>query len=151
MGDEHLNTILAMESDEFIKSCVKNLVLNPKIIPTKIDQHHDNAESTHDSSLIISTKIDSLLYEFDGELTLLKSIPPGIDETNCDPEEDIHLIERLLYDNSSPRPPEEFISKNSNADIESLSPSPIPIEDSDSFMEETDLTFTSDDPMPPGI
>nr|GFD15625.1 hypothetical protein [Tanacetum cinerariifolium] len=29
MGDEHLNTIPAMESDEFIKSCVENLVPNP--------------------------------------------------------------------------------------------------------------------------
>nr|GEX98409.1 hypothetical protein [Tanacetum cinerariifolium]GEY02543.1 hypothetical protein [Tanacetum cinerariifolium] len=30
IGDEHLNTILAMESDEFIKSCVENLVPNPR-------------------------------------------------------------------------------------------------------------------------
>nr|GEY38225.1 hypothetical protein [Tanacetum cinerariifolium] len=29
MGDEHLNTIPAIESDEFIKSCVENLVPNP--------------------------------------------------------------------------------------------------------------------------
>nr|GEZ19455.1 hypothetical protein [Tanacetum cinerariifolium] len=29
MGDEHLNTIPAAKSDEFIKSCVENLVLNP--------------------------------------------------------------------------------------------------------------------------
>nr|GFA86790.1 hypothetical protein [Tanacetum cinerariifolium] len=29
MGDEHLNTIPAMKSDEFIKSCVENLVPNP--------------------------------------------------------------------------------------------------------------------------
>nr|GFB17724.1 hypothetical protein [Tanacetum cinerariifolium] len=29
MRDEHLNTISAMESDEFIKSCVENLVPNP--------------------------------------------------------------------------------------------------------------------------
>nr|GEW17649.1 hypothetical protein [Tanacetum cinerariifolium] len=29
MGNEHLDTILATESDEFIKSSVKNLVLNP--------------------------------------------------------------------------------------------------------------------------
>nr|GEW60500.1 reverse transcriptase domain-containing protein [Tanacetum cinerariifolium] len=29
MGDDHLDTILAMESDEFIKSSVKNLVPNP--------------------------------------------------------------------------------------------------------------------------
>nr|GEY38883.1 hypothetical protein [Tanacetum cinerariifolium] len=77
------------------------------------------------SSLLISSKIDSLLDEFAGELTLLKSIPPGIDETNCDFEEDIRLIEKLLYDNSSPRPPEEFVSANSDAKIKSFSPSPI--------------------------
>nr|GEV20448.1 retrotransposon protein, putative, Ty1-copia subclass [Tanacetum cinerariifolium] len=123
-----------------------------------IDQHHDNAESdlieslrTHDSSLIISSKIDSLLDEFAGELTLLKSILPGIDETDCDLEEDIRRIERLLYDNSSPRPPEEFVSENSNAEIESFSPSHILVEDSDSFMEEIYLSFTPDDPIPPGI
>nr|GEU55574.1 hypothetical protein [Tanacetum cinerariifolium] len=139
MGDEHLNTILAMESDEFIKSSVENLVPNPKSL------------STYDSSLFISSKIDSLLYKFADELTLLKSIPPGIDETDCDPEEDIRLIERLLYDNSSSRPPEECVSENSNAEIESFSPSPIPVEDSNPLMEEIDLSFTPDDPMPPGI
>nr|GEU74879.1 hypothetical protein [Tanacetum cinerariifolium] len=213
MGDEHLNTILAMESDEFIKSSIENLVPNQsesegesgcdvpacfttfsnvlfdvdyefdssddqscsdedvpekifsnplfeeEIICMKIDQHHHNAESdliesllNHDSSIIPSSlKIDSLLDEFAGELTLLKSIPPRIDETDCDPEEEIRLTKRLLYDNSSPRPPEEFVSKSSNANIESFSPSPIPIKDNDSFMEEIDLSFTLDDPMPLGI
>nr|GEV24185.1 hypothetical protein [Tanacetum cinerariifolium] len=72
-----------------------------------------------------SPGIDSLLDEFVGELILLKSIPPRIYEADCDPEEEIHLIEKLLNDNSSPRPPEEFISKNSDAAIESFSPSPI--------------------------
>nr|GFA28494.1 hypothetical protein [Tanacetum cinerariifolium] len=207
MGDEHLNTILATKSDEFIKSCVENLVPNPseskgesecdmhareefttssnslfnadyefdssddqsysdedvpekkisnplfeeEIIPIKIDQHHNNAESTHDSSLIILLKIDSLLDELAGELILLKSIPPGIDETDCHPENEIRFTERLLYDNSSPRLLEEFVSENSNTEIESFSPSHIPVEDSDSFMEEIDLTFTPDDPMPPSI
>nr|GEV16101.1 hypothetical protein [Tanacetum cinerariifolium] len=129
-----------------------------EIIPIKIDQHRYNVESnlmesprTHDSSLIISSKIDSLLDEFAGELTLLKSIPPGIDETDCDFEEDISLIEGLLYDNSSPRPPKEFVSTNSDAEIESFSPSPIPVEDSDSFMEEIDLFLTLDGAMPPSI
>nr|GEY46846.1 hypothetical protein [Tanacetum cinerariifolium] len=123
-----------------------------------IDPHHFNAESdliesmlNRDSSSISSSKIDSLLDEFTGELTLLKSISSGIDETDCDPEGEICLTKRLLYDNSSPRPPEEFVSEISNADIESFSPSPIPIKDSDSFMEEIDLSFTPDDPMPPGI
>nr|GEY58645.1 hypothetical protein [Tanacetum cinerariifolium] len=98
-----------------------------------------------------SLKIDSLLAEFAGELIFLKSIPSRINEASYDPEEDIHLVERLLYDNSSPRPPKEFVSEKSNAEIESFSQSPIPVEDSDSFMEEIDLSFNPDDPMPPNI
>nr|GEX53756.1 ribonuclease H-like domain-containing protein [Tanacetum cinerariifolium] len=215
MVDEHLDTIPATESDEFIKSSVENLVPNPsesegeyecdvpacedfttfsnilfdadydfssvddqsfydkdivkeiysnplfdeEIISMKIDPHYFNVESdliesllNHDSSIISpSLKIDSLFDEFIGELTLLKSISPGINETDCDPKEETRFIKRLLYDNSSPRPPEEFISKNSNTAFESFSPSPIPVEDSDSLMEEIDLSFTPDNPMPPGI
>nr|GFB74636.1 hypothetical protein [Tanacetum cinerariifolium] len=167
-----------MKSDEFIKSCVENLVPNPsesegeskydmptgvefatfsnilfnadyefnssddescsdedvpeniflnplfeeEIIPIKTDQHHNNAESTHDSLLIISLKIDSLLDEFAGELALLKSIPSRNDKTDCHPENEIRFTERLLYDNSSPRPPKEFVFENSDAAIESFFP-----------------------------
>nr|GFB35212.1 hypothetical protein [Tanacetum cinerariifolium] len=106
---------------------------------------------THDSSLPISSKINSLLDEFAGELNLLKSISSGIDETDCDFEEDIRFIEKLLYDNSFPRPPKEFVSANSDAKIKSFSPSPILVKDSDSIMEEIDLFCTSDYPMPPSI
>nr|GEZ00822.1 hypothetical protein [Tanacetum cinerariifolium] len=60
-------------------------------------------------------------------------------------------LTRLLYDNSSPHPSEEFVSENSNTKIESFSPSPILIEDSDSFVEEIDLSFNPDDPIPLGI
>nr|GEU98222.1 hypothetical protein [Tanacetum cinerariifolium] len=44
-----------------------------------------------------------------------------------------------------------LILKNSNAIIESLSPSPIPVEDSDSLIEEIDLSLTPNDSMPPSI
>nr|GFA43850.1 hypothetical protein [Tanacetum cinerariifolium] len=92
-------------SDEyFLEEIFSNPLFEEEIIPMKIDQHHFNAESdliesmlNHYSSIIpSSSKIDSLLDEFAGELTLLKSIQPGIDETDCYPEEDIRLIERLL-------------------------------------------------------
>nr|GEY71208.1 hypothetical protein [Tanacetum cinerariifolium] len=120
--------------EDFPKEIFSNPLFEEEIIPMKIDQHHFNAKSdliesmlNHDSSIIPSSlKIDSLLDEFSGELTHLKSIPPGIDETDCHPENEIRFIERLLYDNSSPRPP-------------------------DSRMEEIDLTFNPDDPMPPSI
>nr|GEX91572.1 hypothetical protein [Tanacetum cinerariifolium] len=145
--------------EDFLEEIFSNPLFEEGIISIKIGPHHFNAESdliesmlNHDSSIISSSsKIDSLLDEFAGELTLLKSIPPEIDETDCYPEEDIRLTKRLLYDNSSPRPPKEFVSENSDADIESFSPSPIPNEDSDSFMEEIDLSFNPDDPVPPGI
>nr|GEX74954.1 retrovirus-related Pol polyprotein from transposon TNT 1-94 [Tanacetum cinerariifolium] len=43
------------------------------------------------------------------------------------------------------RPSKEIFYDNSNADIESFSPSPIPNKDSDSHMEEIDLPFTLND------
>nr|GEV25794.1 hypothetical protein [Tanacetum cinerariifolium] len=124
-------------SDEDVPEKIfSNPLFEEEIIHMKIDQHHYNAESdiieslhTHDSSLIISLKIDSLLDEF----------------------AHIRLIEKLLYDNSSPRPPEEFVSENSDAKIESFSPSPIPVEDIDSLMKEIDLSFNLNYPIPPGI
>nr|GEU62180.1 hypothetical protein [Tanacetum cinerariifolium] len=131
-------------SDEDIsKEIYSNPLFDEEIISIKTDPHHFNAESdliesllNHDSSIISSSsKIDSLLDEFAGELIILKSSPPRIDGIDCDPKEEIHLIEKLLYDNSSPRPSKEFISKNFDAEIESFSPSPIPVMDSDSFIE----------------
>nr|GFB32940.1 hypothetical protein [Tanacetum cinerariifolium] len=99
MGDEHLNTILAIESDEFIKSCVENLVPNPKINPMKIDQHSFNAASeliesmpNHDSSITISSKIDSLVDEFAGELTIESFSPSPIPNEDSDSHmEEINL------------------------------------------------------------
>nr|GEV15999.1 hypothetical protein [Tanacetum cinerariifolium] len=146
-------------SDEDIpKEIYLNPLFNEEIISIKIDPHHFNAESNliesllnQDSSIISSSMIDSLLDEFAGKLILLKSIPPGTDEANYDPEEEIRLIEKLLYDNSSPRSPKEIDSENSEAAIKSFSPSPILVEDSDSLMEEIDLSLTPNDSMPPGI
>nr|GEV63378.1 hypothetical protein [Tanacetum cinerariifolium] len=164
MGDEHLNTISATESDKFIKSCVENLVPNPsksngesecdvlagfttfsnilfdddydsdfsddqslsdedfpekiysnplfdeEITPMEIDQHSLNADSNlirsmpnHDSSITISSKINSLFDEFAGELTFLKSFPPGIDETDCHPEKEIQID--LYFNPDDPMPP----------------------------------------------
>nr|GEV83158.1 hypothetical protein [Tanacetum cinerariifolium] len=172
-GDDQLTS-----DEDFPKKIYSNPLFDEEIIPMKIyntpifgstqrntygcyfiiDQHPFNAESdliesmpNHNSSITISSKIDSLFDEFAGELTLLKSIPPRIDKTDCHPKKETRFAKRLLYDNSSPRPPEEIVSDNSNADIESFSPSSIPNKDSDSHKEEIDLPFNPDDPMPPGI
>ncbi|GJT16737.1 hypothetical protein Tco_0875443 [Tanacetum coccineum] len=146
-------------SDEDVpKKIYSNPLFDEEIISTKIDPHHFNVESdliesllNRDISIVSSPKFDSLLEEFFGELAHIDLIYPEINEADFDPKEEIRLVEKLLYDNSSPRPPEEFNSKNSDAIIESFSPSLIPVEDSDSLMEETDLFLTPDDSMPPGI
>ncbi|GKC70952.1 hypothetical protein Tco_1116835, partial [Tanacetum coccineum] len=78
-------------------------------------------------------------------------IPPGIEEADFDLEEEIRLVENLLYDNSSSRPPEELNLEIADTILKSLSPSPIPVEDSNSHMEEIDLFLATDDSMPPGI
>nr|GEV46338.1 hypothetical protein [Tanacetum cinerariifolium] len=138
MGDEHLDTILTTKSDEFIKSSVENLVPNPS---------ESEGENGCDLPSCFTT-FSNVLFEADYESN---SSDYRINETDCYHVEDIRLIERLLYDNSIPRPPEEFVYENSDADIESFSPSPIPIEDSDSLMEKIDLFLNPDDPMPPSI
>ncbi|GJU69945.1 hypothetical protein Tco_1256204 [Tanacetum coccineum] len=92
-----------------------------------------------------------LIEEFVGELAPIDPIPPGIVEADFDPKEDIHLIEKLLNDNSSPHTPEEFNSEIPDATIESFSPFPIPVEDSDSLMEEIDVFLASNDSIPQGI
>nr|GEX00660.1 hypothetical protein [Tanacetum cinerariifolium] len=138
-----------------MKSVLKHAPLKPSILP-KLSRTIPTFNIQTNFSIYpvdglvpsSSSKIDSLFDEFAGELALLKSIPPGIDETNCHHVNETQFAKRLLYDNSSPRLPEEFISENSNADVESFSPSHIHVEDSDSLMEEIDLSFTTNDPMP---
>ncbi|GJV54040.1 hypothetical protein Tco_1449781 [Tanacetum coccineum] len=129
-----------------------------EIIYTKIDPHSFNAESNLIKSLLnqdtlieSSPKFDYLLEEFSGELAHIDLIPPRIEEADFDLEEEIRLVENLSYDNSSPRPSKERNSENVDTIIESPSPSPIPVEDSDPHIEEIDLFLTSDDSMPPGI
>ncbi|GKC81333.1 hypothetical protein Tco_1137050 [Tanacetum coccineum] len=129
-----------------------------EIISLKIDPHYFNAESNLIESLLnrdilidSSPKFDYLLEEFSVELTHIDPIPPGIKKADFDLEEEIHFVENLLYDNSSPRPPKELNLEIADTIIESLSPSLILVEDNDSHMEEIDLFLATNDSMPPGI
>nr|GFB96679.1 hypothetical protein [Tanacetum cinerariifolium] len=174
MGDEHLDTIPATKSDEFIKSSVEDLILilresdfflevdeflavedeptSSQFLKSYLDPEGDmllfeaflsddhssdfktksastplnslleetnnfnnslpefttfsnvlcdaeyESDSSDDQSCfdedVLEKIVSKPLYEFVGELTLLKSIVPGIDETDCDFEEDIRLIEK---------------------------------------------------------
>ncbi|GJR94846.1 hypothetical protein Tco_0267020 [Tanacetum coccineum] len=209
MEDEHLDTILETESDEFIKSSVENLVQNPSESADLSDGEsecdvpiNDDSPESHfmtfsnplfDSNDDFSSDDESLseeeiqkdefkyfsnpLYDLDDEiitnekilpnqkdLDVVIPIPPGIDKHCFNAESDLlesllnrdSLIDSTKIDSifdefSLPRPPEESNSKYSDATIESLSPSPIPVEDSDPFMEEIDIFLASDDSTPPGV
>nr|GEZ49503.1 hypothetical protein [Tanacetum cinerariifolium] len=140
-------------------------------ISTKIDAHYFNAESNllesllnRDTLIDSSPKFDYFLEEFSGELAHINLIPPGIEKAHFDLEEEIRikkahfdleeeirLVENLLYDNSSPRPPKDLNAEIADTIFKSLYPSPIPVEDSDSQIENIDLFLSTDDLMPPGI
>ncbi|GKA86261.1 hypothetical protein Tco_0807972 [Tanacetum coccineum] len=95
--------------------------------------------------------LDSTLTDvrFDADSYLLESLV-NRDSLNTSPPKIDFLLDDLLYDNSSPRPPESF-QDNSNTIIESLPTFPIPVEDSDSLREEIDIFPGLDDSIPPGI
>nr|GEZ41808.1 hypothetical protein [Tanacetum cinerariifolium] len=174
MGDERLNTILEMESDEFIKSSVENLVPNPSeskddnecdvpayddfITFSNLLFDADDDFSSSDNESFFDEDTSKKIYSdplFDEEIISLK-----IDLHHFNAESD--LIESLLNHDSliisfSSKIDSlldeftEFISKNSDVAIESFSPSHISVEDIDSLMEEIDLSFTLDDSIAPGI
>ncbi|GKA22246.1 hypothetical protein Tco_0708208 [Tanacetum coccineum] len=140
--------------DEEIISSKFNPIHNEDLDSTSKDVRFD-AESylleslvNRDSLNTSPPKIDFLFDEFAGELTHLQLIPSRIDNINLDSEGDILFLESLLYDNSSPRPPEAF-QANSDMIIESLPIFPIP--NKDSLREEIDIFFGPDDSIPSGI
>nr|GEU61874.1 hypothetical protein [Tanacetum cinerariifolium] len=104
--------------------------------------------STKDSLIMGDEHLDTIPEKESDEFikSSVENLVPNPSES-----EDEREYDKLLYDNSSPRPPEEFISKNSDFAIKSFSPSPILVEDSYSLMEEIDVSLTPDDSMPPGI
>nr|GFB73879.1 hypothetical protein [Tanacetum cinerariifolium] len=118
-----LNSLLE-ETNNFNNSLPEFTTFSNVLCDAEYESDSSDDQSCFDED-VLEKIVSKPLYEFVGELTLLKSIVPGIDETDCDFEEDIRLIEKLLYDNSSPLPPKEFVSINSDAASESFSPSPI--------------------------
>nr|GEV15248.1 hypothetical protein [Tanacetum cinerariifolium] len=164
--------------DEF-KVYSNPLFNEDEINSDKLDPHCFNVEYDFVESLLNrDTFIDSSSkFDFSGELA---HVNPEITEFDFDFEEEIYLIESLLYDNSSSQPPKEhnakeerikrehadYISRmemlftinprphpmvNSNTIIESLSSLPIPVQDSDSQREEIDIVTDTDDVLPPSV
>nr|GFA45824.1 hypothetical protein [Tanacetum cinerariifolium] len=92
------------------------------LLPIQVQDESDFVESllNRDTFIDFSSKFD-----FSGELAHIK---PEIPKSDFDFEEEIRLIENLLYDNSFPRPPEELNAEITDTIIESI-PLPIPVQD----------------------
>ncbi|GJS56577.1 hypothetical protein Tco_0629939 [Tanacetum coccineum] len=147
------STLIPERNDELIIN-VENHVPTPTIcIPLIAESNLIESLLNQDTLIDSSPKIDYLLEEFSGELAHINPTPPapGIEKADFDLEEEICLVENLLYDNSFPRPPKELNLEIADTIFESLSLSPILVEDSASLMEEFDLFLAFDDSMPPGI
>nr|GEZ54846.1 hypothetical protein [Tanacetum cinerariifolium] len=118
---------------------ISSVITNTPDLPTKEPEY--SLRRSNGNFKIYS----SLLFD-DEEIISTK-----IEEVDFNLEEEIHLVKNLSYDNSSLRPPKELNAKIADMILESLYPSPIPVEDSDSQIEEIDLFLATDDLMPPGI
>nr|GEX67990.1 reverse transcriptase domain-containing protein [Tanacetum cinerariifolium] len=204
MGYEHFNTTLVTEFDEVAESSIKNLVPIPRECEVTSDNESESNEPIKDDYLAFTTFLNQLfndsndvtsndkesihdvpieeskidyLEEFSCELA---HINPEITESNFDFEEEICLIENLLYDNSSSRQQEqhnakeerikrehaEYISRmeilftvnprprpmvNDDTIVESIPSSLIPVQDNESQREEIDIVTNTDELLPPGF
>nr|GEY28960.1 hypothetical protein [Tanacetum cinerariifolium] len=153
MGDEHLDTIPEIKSDEFIKSSVEKLIPSPSEsedeyecdVPVcddfttfsnllfDVDDDFSSSDDKSFSDENISKKI-YLNPLFDKEIISMK-----IDTHHFNAESD--LIESLLNHDSS------IISSSSKIELILLKSIPPGIYEADYI----DLTLTPDDSMPPGI
>nr|GEZ45505.1 reverse transcriptase domain-containing protein [Tanacetum cinerariifolium] len=124
--------------------CDEDEINSDKLYPHCFNVEYDFLESllNHDTFINFSSKFD-----FSGELAHIK---PEIPKFDFDFEEEIRLIENLLYDNSFPRSPEELNAEIADTIIESIH-LPIPVQDGNSQQEEIDIVTKTNDVLPPSI
>nr|GEV48215.1 hypothetical protein [Tanacetum cinerariifolium] len=141
-NDDHNSSNDESLPDEDVPAEEFKIYSNPlcdedKINSDKLDPHCFNVESDFVESLLNrDTFIDfSSKFDFFVELAHIKPENP---KSNFDFEEEIRLIENLLYDNSFPRPSEELNAEIADTIIESIC-LPIPVKNEE------------DNSIPPGI
>nr|GEY44681.1 hypothetical protein [Tanacetum cinerariifolium] len=116
----------------------------------KLNSHCFNVESDFVESLLNRGNfIDfSSKFDFSGELAHIK---PEIPKSDFDFEEEIRLIENLVYDNSLPRSPKELNAEIADTIIESIPVLPIPVQNGNSQQEEINIVTKTDDVLPPSV
>ncbi|GKA45774.1 hypothetical protein Tco_0738570 [Tanacetum coccineum] len=128
----------------------------PTCDDNRVNVESDLVESliNRDTSIVHFSKIDPILEEFAGELAHIALIPLGIVEADFDPndgtssnDDDLEDVEYISYEEVNDVDQEEkdrlitnieSLKNNPTLDrvLESPSPFPIPVADSDSFLED---------------
>nr|GEY17289.1 hypothetical protein [Tanacetum cinerariifolium] len=177
MRYKHLSIILETESDEVIKSSVKNLVQIPSEYEVTSDDESECDVPVKDESSPIFTTFSNPIFDYNDDFTSSDDesvsdedfsgelMPTSIineERIKRENEEYISLIEKLLTINSFPRPLENF---HANTIIETLPTSPIPVKDklngndsiplpeneSSNFDHHDDPSFTRPPPKLPDV
>nr|GEV24881.1 hypothetical protein [Tanacetum cinerariifolium] len=175
MGYEHFNTTLVMDLDQVVESSIKNLVPIPCECEVTSDNEIESDNPVKDDYSVFTTFLNLLFSdsddvtsndkesihdvpiekikidypdEFSGELA---HIDPEIPESDFDFEQEIRLIENLLYDYSSSRPSEEHNAKEQPIKREHAEY----ISRMEMIMilkrEVIDIVTNTDDVLPPGV
>ncbi|GJU20370.1 hypothetical protein Tco_1153712 [Tanacetum coccineum] len=162
IGDEHLDTIPATESDKVIKSSVENLVPIPSEFEGISDDtcdvpncdnncvnvEFDFVESliNRDTLIVNSSKIDPILEEFADELAHIAPILPGIVESDPDDDissddDDFEDVEYVSFEEVNDVEQEEKDCLITNIKSLKDNPNPIPVtysDSSDTFLSHSD-------------
>nr|GEZ66896.1 hypothetical protein [Tanacetum cinerariifolium]GEZ68601.1 hypothetical protein [Tanacetum cinerariifolium] len=161
MGDEHLSTILEMESDEEIKSSVENLVPIPSESEGIFDDTCDVPFCDNSPPLDVLNDHFEIFFDFNDDCTssdddsfedidYIEASPPNSELVSLEEVKDDILHEKLLNINLLIAKIES-LNDNLTPDCVLKSPSlfPIPVEDSDSIFEKSDTSLSySDNSLP---
>ncbi|GJS74892.1 hypothetical protein Tco_0724773 [Tanacetum coccineum] len=154
MGDEHLSTILEMESDEVIKSSVEDLVSILSESEGISDDTCDVPFCDNSSPLDVLNDHFEIFSDFNDDCTssdddygedidYVEASPPDSELVSLEEVKDDILREKLLninlriakIESLKDIPTPDYVLK-------SPSPFPIPVKDSDSFFEKSDTSLS---------
>nr|GEZ72460.1 hypothetical protein [Tanacetum cinerariifolium] len=122
--DEHLSTIPKTESDEVIKSSVKNLV--PILGESKVTSDNEKFSGKLAHNGPIPPRIEEADFDLEEEILLDDFMPSGIKNDDYDSEGDIYFLEELLSDDPFTLPKNESFNFDHHDDPLFSHPPPEP-------------------------
>nr|GEX73510.1 hypothetical protein [Tanacetum cinerariifolium] len=152
--EQEVNITPETESDEVTEFNAENLLPIPSKCEVTLEDEIECDMPAKDVCSPVFTTFSNPLFKNNEDLD--SSNDESLPDEDVPAEEEIHLIENFLYDNSFPRPPKELNAEIADTIIESIPLLPIPVWNDDDdlsydlLLGEADL-FLSNNLIPPGI